>query len=68
MAIVQIRIVGMDEASARQAILHNVDIKRAKPSNRPSFPGGPSSTTISPAQRRRSQGPPSPCCLASMLG
>lgn len=41
-AIVQIRIVGMDEASARQAILDGVDIKRAKPSNRPRFPGGES--------------------------
>ncbi|TGQ77214.1 toll/interleukin-1 receptor domain-containing protein [Mesorhizobium sp. M8A.F.Ca.ET.165.01.1.1] len=40
-AIVQIRIVGMDEVVARQAILNGVDMKRAKPSNRPSFPGAP---------------------------
>ncbi|GLQ77482.1 hypothetical protein GCM10007881_09980 [Mesorhizobium huakuii] len=40
-AIVQIRIVDMDEGSARQAILDGIDIKRAKPSNRPSFPGAP---------------------------
>lgn len=41
-AIVQIRVVGMDEQPARQAILDGVDKKRAKPSKRPSFPGAAS--------------------------
>ncbi|GJE18235.1 toll/interleukin-1 receptor domain-containing protein [Methylobacterium marchantiae] len=37
--IVQIRIMDMDEAAARAALLQGVDRKRAKPSSPPSFPG-----------------------------
>lgn len=37
--IVQIRIVGMDEGSARKALIDGINQKRAKPSVRPPFPG-----------------------------
>ncbi|BFG80359.1 hypothetical protein PTKU46_83930 [Paraburkholderia terrae] len=37
--IVQIRIVGMGEGSARKALLDGINQKRAKPSVRPPFPG-----------------------------
>lgn len=38
-SIVQIRIVGLDENSARETVLTGIDQKRAKPSVRPPFPG-----------------------------
>ncbi|AOO82984.1 toll/interleukin-1 receptor domain-containing protein [Bosea vaviloviae] len=43
-AIVQVRIVGMDEDASRQAILSGVNRTRAKPSQRPSFPGAASAS------------------------
>ena len=43
--IVQIRLVGWDEHSARQKLLDGVNKKRAKPSGPPPFPG---QTTIKP--------------------
>ncbi|KVR40741.1 toll/interleukin-1 receptor domain-containing protein [Burkholderia multivorans] len=38
-SIVQIRIVGLDEGAARQALVDGINQKRAKPSMRPRFPG-----------------------------
>jgi hypothetical protein len=38
-AIVQIRIVGLDEGAARKALVDGINQKRAKPSTRPRFPG-----------------------------
>lgn len=38
-AIVQIRLMGLDEEAARQAILAGARRTRAKPSTRPAFPG-----------------------------
>jgi hypothetical protein len=38
-SIVQIRIADKDEAAARTALLQGINQKRAKPSNRPAFPG-----------------------------
>lgn len=40
-SIVHIKLMGMDEAAARQLLLAGIDKKRAKPSNRPAFPGKP---------------------------
>ncbi|MCD7111811.1 toll/interleukin-1 receptor domain-containing protein [Rhizobium sp. DKSPLA3] len=40
--IVQARLMGMDEATARQTLVAGVKDERAKPSHRPGFPGGPS--------------------------
>ncbi|WID99691.1 toll/interleukin-1 receptor domain-containing protein (plasmid) [Bosea vestrisii] len=50
--IVQVRIVGMDEANAREAILAGANRARAKPSNRPAFPG-----SASPAAHKAFPGP-----------
>lgn len=44
-AVVQIRLVGLDEEAARDALLRGVNRKRAKPSGPPPFPG---TTTIKP--------------------
>jgi hypothetical protein len=41
-AIVQVRIMGMDEAAARDALLAGARRTRAKPSTRPAFPGSTS--------------------------
>ena len=46
--IVQIRIAGLDEHAAREALLAGVDGKRAKPSRPPAFPGRPGHVTEAP--------------------
>ncbi|MEA2573278.1 MAG: hypothetical protein QOH93_576, partial [Chloroflexia bacterium] len=48
--IVHIKLVGLDEAAARQTLLAGLKAGRAKPDTRPSFPGAPKrSITSRPA-------------------
>ena len=56
-AVVQIRLVGLEESAARDKLLRGVDRKRAKPSNPPPFPGG---TTIKPPKSFPGSNPSEP--------
>lgn len=58
--IVQIRIIGLPEAAAREALLQGVDRKRAKPSSPPPFPGATVQPKAFPGPAGPSAAAPSP--------